>query len=177
MIQVSDNYFQLFGIDQAYELELNTLEQKYHELQNQLHPDRFAGGSEADRLRAVQLSSFLNEAYATLRNPLRRAAYLLQLNGRDTETAAQEEMGMELIMEQMALREALEALPRDESALPELAAMKTEVEEKLAANRLGFSTAIGAGDVDLAKRKFHEMQFLAKLLEEIDRGEEARLGY
>lgn len=177
MLQVNDNYFQLFDIDQGYEVELDSLEQKYHGLQSQLHPDRFASSSEAERVRAVQMSSYLNEAYNTLRDPLSRAAYLLQLQGRDTEKAAQEEMGMNLIMEQMELREALDSLPQDESAMSQLAAMKQEVKEKLVLRQQDFSAAMAKNEVDAAKRFFHEMQFLTKLITEIDRGEEARLGY
>ncbi|MEQ8955070.1 MAG: Fe-S protein assembly co-chaperone HscB, partial [Gammaproteobacteria bacterium] len=88
MLQVNDNYFQLFDLNPAFAVDLAVLEQKYHELQNKLHPDRFAGESERERMQAVQLSSYLNEAYNTLRKPLARAAYLLQLRGRDTERAA-----------------------------------------------------------------------------------------
>ncbi len=177
MPQANDNYFQLFDIEQGFEVELESLEEKYHRLQTQLHPDRFADGSEAERLHAVQMSSYLNQAYNTLKDPLQRAAYLLKLQGRDTETAAQEEMGMDLIMEQMELRESLESLPADESAMPQLAVMKDQVKLKLAARQQDFASAIAGAEIDLAKRHFHEMQFLSKLIAEIHQGEEARLGY
>ncbi|MGZ5101278.1 MAG: Fe-S protein assembly co-chaperone HscB, partial [Usitatibacter sp.] len=62
------------------------LEQHYRELQSQVHPDRFASGTEAERRVAMQWATRANEAYQTLKNPLKRARYLVELNGIDLQT-------------------------------------------------------------------------------------------
>jgi molecular chaperone HscB len=175
--QFSQNYFQLFGLPQSFALDLDLLSLKYRELQVEAHPDRFARASEEEKLKAVQLSSLLNQAYDTLQTPLKRAAYLLQLHGLDLERVSQQDLGMDLLMEQMQLRETLDELPMDESALEQLEQLKVEVTDKLATRQREFATNIGNNELDAAKRGYHEMQFLQKLLQEIETGEERRLGY
>jgi len=80
-------------------------------------------------------------------------------------------------MEQMQLRESLHALPGDESALTELEALKKDVSEKFQDRQQKFAHSYQNNMLQEAKKIFHEMQFLNKLLAEIDSGEEQRLGY
>jgi|TARA_Y100000294_G_scaffold97855_1_gene90991 molecular chaperone HscB len=175
--QINKNFFQLFDIAETFEVDQESLAEKYRGLQNEIHPDRFADGSESEKLKAVQLSSYLNEAYGTLRSPLKRAAYLLSLHDLNVEQVDQAELGMDLLMEQMQLREFLEELPRDESALAELESLKSEVLRKLEQRQQSFSSHLEKSDLIAAKKCFHEMQFFNKLLKEIESGEEQRMGY
>ena len=176
MQQTQQNFFQLFDLPQSFALDTRALAEKYRELQNEAHPDRFAGAGEAEKMRAVQLTSYINEAYATLKSPLKRAGYLLSLHGMNTEQVTQEDLGMDLLMEQMELREKLAGLADDESALEELAAMRAGAEEKIATRERAFSDHLESGELEQAKKLFHELQFLYKLKSEIDQGEEERLG-
>lgn len=171
------NYFQLFDLAETFDIDSESLAEKYRQLQSENHPDRFAGADESARLRAVQFTSLINEAYATLKSPLRRAGYMLQLQGFDTERVEQADLGADLLMEQMQLREALEELDEGDAALDELAAMKKDINAKYLARQQGFAEQMQAEDVRSAKKIFHEMQFLHKLLSEIDQAEEQRLGY
>lgn len=145
--------------------------------QREVHPDRFANAEEPEKLRAVQLSSYLNEAYETLKSPLRRAAYLLSLRGIDVEKVDQNDLGMDLLLEQIQLREQLDELPSDESALDELERLRSEVRVKLDRQEVKFADCFEQEQFDDAKKIYHELQFLYKLLSEIDAGEENRLGY
>ena len=81
------NYFELFDLPVGYALDEEKLGTRYRKLQRELHPDRFAGGSAHEQRLAVQYSSLVNEAYATLRKPLPRALYLLEIAGMGAETA------------------------------------------------------------------------------------------
>lgn len=177
MQHINKNYFQLFNLSESFDLELDSLAEKYRQLQAESHPDRFANADEQDKLRAVQLSSYLNGAYATLKSPIKRAGYLLVLNDRDIERVEQGELGMDLLLEQMQLRESLGELPDDESALPALEKIKQEVMTKLAVRQQEFASQFDKGELDEAKKAYHELQFLNKLLVEIEVGEEQRLGY
>ncbi|MEX2470355.1 MAG: Fe-S protein assembly co-chaperone HscB [Pseudohongiellaceae bacterium] len=176
MQQTQQNYFQLFDLPQSFALDTRALAENYRELQSEAHPDRFAGAAEEEKMRAVQLTSFINEAYATLKSPLQRAGYLLSLHGMDTEQVTQEDLGMDLLMEQLQQREKLAALPDDESALDKLAAMRTSATGRIQAREQAFAAHLDKGELDEAKKLFHELQFLYKLKSEIDRGEEERLG-
>ena len=86
-------------------MDLEKLSEKYHARQVEVHPDKFSGATEKDKLRAVQLTSYLNEAYSTLKSPIKRAAYLLTINGLNVESVSQNDLGMDLLLEQMQLRE------------------------------------------------------------------------
>ena len=177
MQQSTQNYFQLFGLAQEFSIDPDALAEKYRQLQSDNHPDRFASADESERLRAVQFTSLINQAYDTLKQPMKRAGYLLELRGIDPDQVNQSDLGMDLLMEQMQLREALEELPDDESALPELESLKKEVIGKMQLRESQFAKFVDDDDLDSARKLFHEMQFLHKLIKEIDQGEEQRLGY
>jgi len=173
----NQNYFELFAIPESFEVSLDLLTDRYRSLQSQWHPDRFASFDEQKKLQAVQMSSWLNQAYAVLKTPLSRAAYLLKLRNCDVETVHQQDLGADLLMEQMLLREALEELPENESALDILEGLKKEVRQLIKECEQSFSAQIEIHEIVPAKKLFHRLQFLVKLLKEIEIKEENRLGY
>lgn len=171
------NYFQLFDLPETCELNIDALAVAYRELQSEVHPDRFATASESEKLLAVQQSSYLNEAYSTLKSPLKRAGYLLVQNNIDIGKVDQNDLSMELLLEQIQLREMLDELPKDASALADLESLKKDVQEKLRGRYQDFSDSTGKSNFPEAKIIYHELQFLYKLLAEIESGEEQRLEY
>ena len=84
-MNLSESHFQIFGVPEEFEMDLVALEERYRELQSEVHPDRFAGASQAEQRVSMQLSTRVNEAYQTLKSPLERAGYILQLKGVDPE--------------------------------------------------------------------------------------------
>lgn len=177
MQSLKSNYFQLFNLSESFGVDLESLNDEYRKQQGEVHPDRFANAAEAEKLRAVQLSSYLNEAYETLKSPLRRAAYLLSLHGIDVERVDQKDLGMDLLLEQIQLREKLDELPRDESALADLDKLRADVTAKLQKQEGKFADLFSAKEFERAKKVYHELQFLNKLRAEINAGEELRLAY
>ena len=101
------NYFQLFGIDASFDVELAQLSQTYQSLQKAVHPDRFAHASSQEQLLAVQKSAEINDAYQTLKQPLKRAEYLLTLRGVEMPNEQQSFSDSIFLMQQMELREML----------------------------------------------------------------------
>ncbi|MFO0389027.1 MAG: Fe-S protein assembly co-chaperone HscB [Alphaproteobacteria bacterium] len=75
------NYFELLNITPAFDIDLGTLEKAYFTEQRKYHPDRFAIKPVAEKHAAMQRSVDINNAYNTLKDPLKRAQYLLSLNG------------------------------------------------------------------------------------------------
>lgn len=177
MQSLTNNYFQLFSLPESCSLDLESLADEYRKLQSEVHPDRFANAEESEKLRALQLSSYLNEAYETLKSQLRRAAYLLSLQNIDVEQVDQNDLSMDLLLEQIQLREKLDELPRDETALDDLEVLRTEVATKLGHREQKFAELFESKKFEDAKKVYHELQFLNKLSAEIDAGEELRLGY
>jgi molecular chaperone HscB len=113
------DYFRVFGIPRSFALDEAALEVRYKELTKMLHPDRFARADPQARRASLERSIQLNEAWRALREPIRRAEYLLLLEGIDVgETAATGRKPAEhktlpvppvILMEVLELREALAA--------------------------------------------------------------------
>jgi len=117
------DHFALFGLDRGFRLDLSDLDSRYRDIQAQVHPDRFAHAGEAERRLSMQWATHANEAFRTLKSPLTRGHYLLELRGVDPGFDTNTAMAPDFLMEQMEWREALgEATDAaDEDALDELA--------------------------------------------------------
>jgi len=102
------SHFDLFGLPQSFLIDLPQLDSQFRRLQSEVHPDRFATSSDHERRLSLQLATQANEAYQTLKNPLSRARYLLQLKGIDTLEESNTSMPVDFLMQQMEWREALE---------------------------------------------------------------------
>ncbi len=110
MTLLTADYFTLFGLPQQFALEDAALQQAYVRLQQETHPDRMVGADQQTRAQAAQASARVNDGYQTLKDPLKRAEYLLSLQGiivnRDNSTITPDQT---LLMEAMEQREALAA--------------------------------------------------------------------
>src|SRR6185436_16942644 len=105
---LTSNHFELFGLAPAFSLDVVRLEAAYRNIQSQVHPDRFAHAGDAERRASMQMTTRVNEAYRTLKSPVLRGKYLLELNGVDVAFETNTAMPREFLMEQMELREKLE---------------------------------------------------------------------
>ncbi|MDP2852299.1 MAG: Fe-S protein assembly co-chaperone HscB, partial [Gallionella sp.] len=101
------NHFELFGLAPGYQLDLTQLEQSYHNIQAQVHPDKHVHLGDVERRLAMQWATHTNEAYQALRQPLSRARYLLQLHGVAGGEESNTAMSPAFLMEQMEWREAI----------------------------------------------------------------------
>lgn len=101
------NYFQLFGLENQFSVDLANLSIIYQSLQKQVHPDRFAHASSQEQLIAVQKSTEINDAYQTLKSPILRAQYMLELRGVDMPDEQATVGDVSFLMRQMELREML----------------------------------------------------------------------
>ena len=75
------DYFAFFGLPRKLNLDVADLERRFRSLSRQFHPDFFYNATPAERLASLERSSYLNDAYRTLRQPISRVEYLLQLEG------------------------------------------------------------------------------------------------
>jgi len=107
-MNLNENHFQIFGIPASFEVDAAALEKRYRELQREVHPDRFARASQAEQRVSMQLATRVNEAYQTLKSPLRRAGYLLLLHGVDPEFETNTAMPADFLAGEMERRERLE---------------------------------------------------------------------
>jgi molecular chaperone HscB len=161
------NYFQLFGLPEAYRLDSSLLDQRYRALQTQVHPDKFAHLSEAERRISMQRATRVNEAYQTLENPFKRARYVLSLRGVDVREDVNTAMPPDFLVAQMEWREAIQeaATARDADGLDKLELRLQhelhELYERLAAE---IDTM---HDYEAAAGNARKLKFMDRLAEEI----------
>ena len=117
-LQSSD--FELFGLATQYSQDRSVIDARWKELQREAHPDKFAAQGAAAQRLAMQWSVRINEAYARLKDPLRRAAYLCELNAAPVNAENNTAMSKEFLVQQMQWREALEEA-QDREKLDDLA--------------------------------------------------------
>jgi molecular chaperone HscB len=101
------DHFTRLGLERVFEVDMTQLDRRYFDLQRRLHPDRFARRTAREKALSQQQAAALNEAYETLRNPLRRARYLARSLGVDLPDEGRTIDDPELLMEVMERREAL----------------------------------------------------------------------
>lgn len=118
-MNLQSNDFELFGLPQTHAQDRALLDQRWKDLQREAHPDRVAAQGAAAQRVAMQWSVRINEAYQRLKDPLRRAAYLCELNGAPVQAENNTAMPPEFLMQQMSWREALDEA-HDEAALDAL---------------------------------------------------------
>ncbi|MBE9538407.1 MAG: Fe-S protein assembly co-chaperone HscB [Proteobacteria bacterium] len=169
------SYFQLFSLPRQFALDNTLLGERFRQLQGQLHPDRFASKSAHEQRIAVQYSAFVNQAYTTLRRPLDRAFYLLQLAGMSAEEVSAEKIDGGFLIEQMELREKLESiadLVEPETVLEHLI---LEIAADIKAHEQEFVAAFTADDISGAASACVKMQYLGKLHREAEQIESGLL--
>jgi molecular chaperone HscB len=140
------NYFAFLGLPRRLTMDMSVLEQRFRELSRQYHPDYFYNASQKERLESLERSSFLNDAYRTLRNPVSRIEYLLGLEGLPVTKAGDgsPKVPPSLLQEVFALNEELDEIreARESGGDP------VQLRERLAAARLPIER----------KREAHERQ-------------------
>jgi molecular chaperone HscB len=167
------NHFELFGLEPGYALEPERLERSYLEIQARIHPDRFAHAGDADRRASMQWTTRVNEAYRTLKDPVERARYLLELKGVDVAFETNTAMPADFLGRQLELREALELAQgkKDTGALDCLRSeLRSDAEELKRA--LG-ETIDAKRDYAAAAGLVRKLKFLDRLDAEIDMAYEA----
>jgi molecular chaperone HscB len=91
------DYFAFLGVPRKLNLDAADLEQRFRTLSRQFHPDYFYNASPAERVASLERSSYLNDAYRTLKQPIARIAYLLELEGVWTAADRDERVASKLV--------------------------------------------------------------------------------
>jgi molecular chaperone HscB len=162
---LTSSHFELFGLAPAFALDLARLEAAYRDIQSKVHPDRFAQAGDAERRASMQMTTRVNEAYRTLKSPVQRAKYLLELNGVDVGFETNTAMPREFLMEQMEIREKLEEAKRVsdlDSISHALSLEKRELENHIQEKIDGRRDYAAAADL------VRKLMFLERFGEDID---------
>ncbi len=144
------DYFSVFSMEPRLNLDLPALEAEFHRLSRKLHPDRFARSLENEKQWSLADTALLNDAYRTLKDPLRRTEYLLKLEGAEI---GEEHSGKD--------RKDPSRVPAD--LLEEVFELNMQLEEMRAARKMGEEDPELQASLNEAKKKFQG------LLEAVDK--------
>ena len=138
------NYFSVFGLEPRLNLDLTELEHEFHRLSRKLHPDRFARADENEKQWSLADTALLNDAYRTLKEPLRRTEYLLKLAGSE-------------IGEEQSSKDRKDPSRVPADLLEEVFELNMQLEEMRAARATGKADPDLQVSLEQAKRKFDQL--------------------
>jgi molecular chaperone HscB len=150
-------------VPRTFDLDVDKVEKQYLGFQRVLHPDRFVAKSPKERAIAESQAADMNLAYETLKDPLRRAAYLLKLAGRDAAVSHDKTVNdPALLMEAMEAREEL----AEAATVDEVERLQVEAGAKAIDLIAQLSRAFAAEDYELADKLATRFKYLRKYLDE-----------
>lgn len=158
--------FELFGLPRKFAQERSQIDARWKELQREAHPDRFAAQGAAAQRVAMQWSVRINEAYQRLKDPLKRAAYLCELQGAPVRAEDNTAMPTAFLMQQMEWRESLEEASSDSA----LDALDDEV-QKAKKQMLAECGRLldDAKDPAAAVQQVRALMFVARFAQDVER--------
>jgi molecular chaperone HscB len=165
------DHFARFGLAPRWQLDRNLLEDRYLERSRVVHPDRHANADATTRRAALEHSAALNEGYAVLRDPVRRAEYLVKLGGIDLDSSDPKtgapHPDQAFLIEMIERREQLEQIVErgaDEDALDELRE-GVEAEQESVFDRA--IAGLDRGDIRAAAAALVHRRYLQRFVTEI----------
>jgi molecular chaperone HscB len=183
---VGTDYFAALGVERCPALERAVLDERYYERSRQLHPDRYQNSPPEEQAASADNAALLNRAYRTLRDPVERGRYWLQLRGiagdaRQTTVPAALVAIVFDVQEQLEQVRAADAAQRT-ALIPELAATRRRIEqihagemerldENLAAWRDPHRDEVALGA--LLSRILADVAYVGALLRDIDKALDA----
>ena len=162
-LQSSD--FEIFGLAPKFAVERTALDARWKELQREAHPDRFATADAQAQRQAMQWSVRINEAYQRLKDPVKRASYLCELNGAPIEAENNTAMPAAFLMQQMQWREDLE----DANSVADLEKMADDVAQARRDMLEGLrATADDQGDYPALAQQVRALMFVERFSRDVD---------
>lgn len=160
---MTSSYFSYFDLASAFDVNIEALDKKYLELQSKTHPDKFATKSPDERMKAAQETVNINQAYQTLKSPLKRAVYLLQLQ----EIEAFEEQ--KTLQDKTLLLETLEAQEKlaDATTAQQLSVLQQDADQLQQTLLAKLSTAFQQNNLQDAKNLTIRLKYNTKQMDDI----------
>jgi len=175
MFDLNINYFDLFSLPIEYQVDLKQLKSQYIELQKVVHPDNFVSANDVEQRMSMQRVSLVNQAYETLKSPLQRAIYLLNLSGQEFDADSQISSDPMFLMEQMALRESLAEVESTEDPMQALDLLLDKAHHAFKQNLKLFDEFYRSANWPAARDEINKMMFSSKFLTEVKEKEERLL--
>ena len=168
----SRNYFELFDLNICFQLDQALLSSGYQQLQSQYHPDRFIDSNDQVKRVAMQATTFINEAYKTLKDDQSRARYMLELSGVAFDIEQDTTKDMNFLMAQMSLREKIDEVDSQDDPLETLDELSSQARQEKRQLIDAFEKSYAAQDWAQAKETVLKLQFFTRLQQQINQKQE-----
>ncbi|MBS0286182.1 MAG: Fe-S protein assembly co-chaperone HscB [Proteobacteria bacterium] len=163
------DYFSLFGLPKIFTLNNSALKSRYYQLQQAVHPDKFVNSANTEKKAALLQSATINEAYQVLCSPLKRAIYLLTLQGVDIQSEIDTALDTAFLDEQFALRERM-AEGEYKAIYDVVSNTLKEYENKL--SQILDNTTLSQDALEKARQIVRKMQFYDHLSQDLQEQQE-----
>lgn len=177
---MSETYFDILGVERKYHLAAEDLERRFHERSRLLHPDKHMKADPQTRVKTALATSQLNQAYRALKDPIRRAEHLLEVEGyKISDERSGHKVSPAFLMEIMELREQL-ADAKAEGNHAAVGALADQVKvrraEVMSEADDGFSKYEAGDKAELGKvaDALIAERYLRRFLDEVEAFEDAR---
>ncbi len=121
------DYFEVFGLPRLLAIDPAVIEKTFHKLSRKTHPDYFSTATPAEKTQAVRMTALLNDAYRTLRHPVRRVEYLIGLYGLKPDGS---KVPQSLLMEVFEINEQLAEVKAGRASVEEVDSLRAQIKEK-----------------------------------------------
>ncbi|KOR29734.1 hypothetical protein TI04_07910 [Achromatium sp. WMS2] len=172
MLNFTKNYFQLFELPEIFDIDQTILTQRYLNLQQAIHPDKYANASDQERRLAVQQSGLLNEALRILKHPVTRANYLLSIRGIAMDIQQNTINDHEFLLQQMQLQEDLTEITTQSDPYPAIAELKAKTRQQIDKWIKVFKQTIDQGELLAARDAVYKLEFLQRFMNSVDHCEQ-----
>ncbi|WP_216782434.1 Fe-S protein assembly co-chaperone HscB [Candidatus Profftia tarda] len=170
------NYFTLFGLPVCYLLDGNLLASRYKALQRKFHPDRHTNNHAYEHMQAIAYAATINNAYQTLKSPLKRAQYILSLQGLDLENTDHTACHASFLFKYLKFHEELDAIVHLPDSEKEMINFKGRIYKMIKKRNAQMTFELEQKQWKSALKTLCELRFLDKIEEQINQIEEKNLG-
>ena len=166
-LDLKQDYFALFGLNPGFDIDTQKLHSKQQRLQSEFHPDRFVNASDREKRLSVQQAAWINQAFETLSIPVKRARYMLEINGIDMNDDSETTADTEFLIEQISLREEMDACHADPEPLDCCEQIAQKLNLKNRQYSTDFKSLFEQGDLISARQSSRKMQFIQRVQEQL----------
>ncbi|BCG49425.1 Fe-S protein assembly co-chaperone HscB [Candidatus Profftella armatura (Diaphorina cf. continua)] len=161
------NYFNFFNLPKCFNIDMDLLDETYYNFQKKIHPDNFIQKSKIDQETSIKLSTYLNKAYSTLRDPFLRSIYLCKLNGIDLNTQLNPNFPNDFLEQQIKWRETLNIIKNKKDKV-ELKILSKKIRKISKKEMRIIENFIDKNKYNFAILNIHKLMFLKKFNIEIN---------
>jgi molecular chaperone HscB len=166
-------FYQSLGLSPALSLDPEDLKRRFYERSRQWHPDRFSRAGAQEQQRALDMTSVLNDAFRTLRDPIARAEYFLKQSGMELAKDAPPELLEEVFELNMALEELHGGDDSARGPLAEaqerFAGMRAEIDHALAERFEKYDATSDTAVLEEIRRALNRRRYISNLVREVEK--------